>query len=53
MNDVKDSFYEELKCVFDKFPEHHMTILLGEFNVKVSREVSLSIQEIQHNKLLL
>jgi hypothetical protein len=23
-DDVKDSFYEELECVFDKFPKYHM-----------------------------
>jgi hypothetical protein len=36
--DVKDSFYEELECVFDKFPKYHMKILLGDFNAKVGRE---------------
>jgi hypothetical protein len=25
-DDVKDSFYEELECVFDKFPNYHMKI---------------------------
>jgi exonuclease III len=37
-DDVKDSFYEELECVFDKFPKYHMKILLGDFNAKVGRE---------------
>jgi hypothetical protein len=37
-NDMKDSFYEELECVFDKFPKYHMKILLGDFNAKVGRE---------------
>jgi hypothetical protein len=37
-NDVKDSFYEELELVFDKFPKYHMKILLGDFNAKVGRE---------------
>jgi hypothetical protein len=37
-DDVKDSFYEELECVFDKFPKYHMKILFGEFNAKVGRE---------------
>jgi hypothetical protein len=37
-DDVKDSFYEELECVFDKFPTYHMEILLGDFNAKVGRE---------------
>jgi hypothetical protein len=26
--DVKDSFYEELESVFDKFPKYHMKIRL-------------------------
>jgi hypothetical protein len=36
-NDVKDSFYEELKPVFDKFSKYNMKILL-DFNDKVGRE---------------
>jgi hypothetical protein len=35
---VKDSFYEELERVFDKFPKYHMKILLGDVNSKVDRE---------------
>jgi hypothetical protein len=35
---VKDSLYEELERVFDKFPKYHMKILLGGFNAKVGRE---------------
>jgi endonuclease/exonuclease/phosphatase family metal-dependent hydrolase len=35
---VKDSFYNELERVFDKFPKYHMKILLGDFNAKVGRE---------------
>jgi hypothetical protein len=26
-DDVKNSFYEELQCVFDNFPKYHMNIL--------------------------
>jgi hypothetical protein len=37
-DDVKDSFYEELERVFDKFPKHHMKILLGDFNARGGRE---------------
>jgi hypothetical protein len=37
-DDVKDSFYEELEHVFDKFPKYHMKILLGEFSAKVGKE---------------
>jgi exonuclease III len=36
--DVKGSFYEELECVFNKFPKYHMKILLGDFNAKVEKE---------------
>jgi exonuclease III len=36
--EVKGSFYEELECVFDKFPKYHMKILLGDFNARVGRE---------------
>jgi endonuclease/exonuclease/phosphatase family metal-dependent hydrolase len=31
---VKDSFYEELERMVDKFPKYHMKILLGDFNTK-------------------
>jgi hypothetical protein len=37
-DDVKDSLYEELERVFDKFPKYHMKILLGDFNAKVGTE---------------
>jgi len=33
------SFYEELEQAFDHFPKHHMKLLLGDFNVKVRREI--------------
>jgi hypothetical protein len=32
-----DSFYEELEPLFDKFPKHHMKMLLGDFNANVNR----------------
>jgi endonuclease/exonuclease/phosphatase family metal-dependent hydrolase len=35
---VKDSFYDKLGHVFDKFPKYHIKILLGDFNAKVGRE---------------
>ena len=31
-DDSKDTFYEELKQVFDHFPRYHMKILLRDFN---------------------
>jgi hypothetical protein len=37
-NDVKDSFYEELRRVFDHFSKYDMKILLGDFNAEVGRE---------------
>jgi hypothetical protein len=37
-DDVKDSFYEESQGVFDKFPKHHINILLGDFNAIVGKE---------------
>jgi hypothetical protein len=35
---IKDSFYEELGCVFDQFPRYDMKILFGDFSAKVGRE---------------
>jgi hypothetical protein len=37
IDDVKDSFYEKLEHIFEKFPKYHMKILLN-FNAKVGRE---------------
>ena len=37
-DDSKESFYEELKQGFYRFPKYHMKILLGDFNEKVGRE---------------
>jgi hypothetical protein len=37
-DDTKEDFYEELY----KFPEHHMNIVLGNFNVKLGKEDILS-----------
>jgi hypothetical protein len=28
-DDVKDSFYKELECIFDKFPKYHMKMLIS------------------------
>jgi hypothetical protein len=38
IDDVKDRFYEELECVFNKFPKCHMKIFLGDFSAKVGTE---------------
>jgi hypothetical protein len=35
---VKDSFYEGLENIFDKFPKYHIQILLGYFSAYVGRE---------------
>jgi exonuclease III len=40
IDDVKDSFYEELQRIFYKFPKCNNKIVLGDFNVKVDREHS-------------
>jgi hypothetical protein len=40
-DDVKDSFYEELECVFDKFLKNHTKNLLGDFSAEVGREYIL------------
>jgi hypothetical protein len=37
-DNVKDSSYEELERIFNKFPKHHMKILLGDFNAKVDTD---------------
>jgi hypothetical protein len=37
-DDMKDSFYEEVESVFDKFPKYRTKILLGDFNDKIGRE---------------
>jgi hypothetical protein len=31
IDDMKDSFYEKLRCVFNKLPKYHMKILFGRF----------------------
>jgi exonuclease III len=56
IDDVKGRFYEELEHVFHIYPECHMKILLGDFNVKVSKEDILeqrigneSVHEISNN----
>jgi hypothetical protein len=36
-DEVKDSFYDKLEHVFDKFPKYHMKILLVDFSAKVGR----------------
>jgi hypothetical protein len=37
-DDVKDSFYEKVRCVFDEFLRYDVKILLHDFSVKVGRE---------------
>jgi hypothetical protein len=38
IDDLKDSFYDELEWVFDKLLKYHMKILLGDISAKVGRE---------------
>jgi hypothetical protein len=35
---MKDTLYEELEHVFNKFPKYHTEIMLADFNAKVGRE---------------
>jgi hypothetical protein len=37
---MKESYYEELECVFDKFLKYHLKILLRDCNAKVGRKGS-------------
>jgi endonuclease/exonuclease/phosphatase family metal-dependent hydrolase len=48
-DEVKDRFYEELECVFDKFPKYHMTILLGDFNAKEGSGTKEGLHEISND----
>jgi hypothetical protein len=55
-DDTKDSFYEELGNVLDQFLKYHKKTLLGDFNIKVGREVIFklridneSLHEISNN----
>jgi hypothetical protein len=34
---MKDGFYEELECIFNKFPKYNLKILLGDFSATVGR----------------
>jgi hypothetical protein len=38
IDDVKDSFYEELECVFGIFSKKHTQVLLGDFSAKLWSE---------------
>jgi hypothetical protein len=40
--DVKDSFYEEVDCVFNKFPIHDTKILI-DFNAKVDCQLAAKV----------
>jgi hypothetical protein len=38
IDDMKDSCYEEIERVFDKFPKYNMKMLLEDFNATVGRK---------------
>jgi hypothetical protein len=38
IDDVKDSLYEELECIFDNIPKYHKKMLSGDFSAKIGRE---------------
>jgi hypothetical protein len=40
IDDMKDSFYEEVERVFDEFPKYHTKILLADFNAQVRKMFS-------------
>jgi hydroxypyruvate isomerase len=44
IDDVKNSFYEELRHISDKFRIYHMNILLGDFNAKETEKTFLHRQ---------
>jgi hypothetical protein len=37
-DDVKDTFYQELRHIFYQFPRYNTKMLLGDFNAEVGRE---------------
>jgi hypothetical protein len=49
-DDVKDSFYEELERVFDKFPKYHMKILFaGLEDLDTEVEINSAWETIREN----
>jgi hypothetical protein len=42
IDNVKDSFYEELERIFDKFHKYYMKFLLGISNAKVGKKDNLN-----------
>jgi hypothetical protein len=54
-NNVKDSLYEELGCIFDQFPRYDVKILLSDLNVKVGSEdvFKLTVGSEVHVKLIM
>jgi hypothetical protein len=38
IENIRDSFYEELECVFDDFPKYQMKLLSEDFNAIVGKE---------------
>jgi hypothetical protein len=42
IDDMKDSGYKELGCVFNKLLRYHMKILLGDFNANWARKTLLN-----------
>jgi hypothetical protein len=49
---VKDSFYEELECVFDEFPKYHMKVPLESFSTKLGREDIFKLAIMNEIKLV-
>ena len=40
--DIKEQFYEELQRTQDRVPKHDVTIVLGDMNAKLGKEMAFS-----------
>jgi hypothetical protein len=55
IDDLKGIFYEELQCVFSKFPKYIAKMLFGDFNIKIGMEdifkqnFGMSLHEISNH----
>jgi hypothetical protein len=48
IDDMKDSFYKELECVFDKLHKYHMNTFLGDLNAKERKPFSHQQLEMEN-----
>jgi hypothetical protein len=40
----KSSFYDEHNQIYQRIPAHDMTVIVGDFNTKIGREVLSQLQ---------